>query len=1039
MYFLLKRVTFFSCAIFLTLVPLWAESSKYFEKLDKIGELEAYKLKSNGLTVLLLPNDVLPVAAVMVTYNVGGRNEVAGTTGATHILEHMMFKGTKNRGGASGYSEIMEQIGARSNATTYYDRTNYYAVLPCEHVALAIELEADRMRNLRIQEDDLESELTVVRNEYQRGENNPVRTLIKEMYATAFMAHPYGQPVIGWSSDIENTNVEKLKQFYDTYYWPENATLTIIGGFDKQATLASIQQSYGNIPCAAKPIPVIETVEPEQLGPRRLCIERAGEVGVVAIGFKVPSGTDRDWAALKLIEQILGAKKSGRLYRALDDKGFARDSFVFAPQLRDPSLFFVGAYLTKETSHQTAEENIIGALSTLTKTGVTEQELARAKAVIKAQTVYERDGPFAIASEINEYIAMGDWASYITLPELIQNVSAESVQQVAAKYLVKKSSTTAWYVPDNSIESAVANSGLLQPNFYRDPDFHKAINDIEASASTQNQQTNSREVSNLSVDFSSHIKTKRIGPIELVAIDMPIDDVVSFIGSFATGQAYYSSVHPSVATLCAEMLDQGTSKNDRFTIAEWLDTLGASIRFEADPHSLIFSGRFLRKDAGAVFKLLAEQLREPAFDTAALQLLKRRKNANLLQAKHDLGYQTKSQISRILYPKEHPNYAHSIDSLINAINISSAEELKKYHAKYYGTKSMRLVFAGDIDFQQLSAAVEEAFGSWNGGIDYVTQYPLPKPTEGDIERLKIPDKTSVSVLLGEYTGLRRTHADYIPFSVGNFILGGSFHSRLMTKVRKEQGLSYHIGTSHQGDILTPGHWSLNATFAPSNLEEGLKSIDSIIHEWHSYGVTDKEIQGAIKTLSGSYLVRLSTTRAVAHQVHSFLQRGLDANYIDRYPEELSKISTTQVNRAIREYFNPDDCAIVAAGTITETVPLDGESKGQVIRVNVDAPDVGWRIEIVDVYRKNDELLVISQLARDSSPSMHEISTISDAISLTSLTAPLKEKHYIIGKTWDWGESKEQTFIKTLDQIDVDLRSLEKIFSKEPDTSALPNT
>ena len=1039
MHYSRKLATFFSCIILQALVPLHADSSKYFDALDIVGGIEAYKLKSNGLTVLLLPNDVLPVAAVMVTYNVGGRNEVAGTTGATHILEHMMFKGTKEKSGVNGYSQIMEQIGARSNATTYYDRTNYYAVLPCEHVPLAIELEADRMRNLRIEEDDLESELTVVRNEYQRGENNPVRTLIKEMYATAFMAHPYGQPVIGWSSDIKNTNVEKLQKFYDTYYWPENATLTIIGGFDKQATLTSIQQSYGNIPCAVKPIPVIETVEPEQLGPRRLCIERAGEVGVVAIGYKVPSGTDKDWAALKLIEQILGAEKSGRLYKSLDDKGLASDSFVFAPQLRDPSLFFVGAYLTKETSHQAAEENIIGALNALIKNGVTEQELARAKAVIKAQTVYKRDGPFAVASEINEYIAMGDWASYITLPELIQNVSAETVQQVAAKYLVKKSSTTAWYVPDNSIGSAVANSGFVRPNYYRDPVNIKIIDDIDASASTQNQQTNSVDSSNLLVDFSSHIQTKRIGPVELVAIDMPIDDVVSFIGSFATGKAHSSSLNPSVATLCAEMLDQGTRKNDRFTIAEWLDTLGASIRFETDPHSLIFSGRFLRKDAGAVFKLLAEQLREPAFDTAALDILKRRKNAHLLQAKHDLGYQTKSEISRMLYPMEHPNYAHSIDYLINELNTISAEELKIFHSNHYGTKSMRLVFAGDIDFQQLCAAVEEAFGTWDGGIDYMTQYPLPKPTKSETKQLIIPDKTSVSVLLGEYTGLRRTHADYIPFSVGNYILGGSFHSRLMTKVRKEQGLSYHIGTSHQGDILTPGHWSLNATFAPSILEEGLKSIDSIIHEWHNNGVTDEELQGAIRTLSGSYLVRLSTTRAVAHQVHSFLQRGLDTNYIDRYPEELSKISTAQVNRAIREYFNPDNCAIVAAGTITDKDPLDRETKGQVIRVNLDAPDMGWRIEIVDVYRNSDELLVISKLVRDSSPSVAEISTISDAISLTDLTAPLKEKHYIIGKTWDWGESGEQTFIDTLDQIDVELRSLEKIFSKEPDTAALPNT
>lgn len=250
------------------------------EHIQTLDGIEEYKLTDNGLRVLLMPNEGLPVATVMVTYEVGSRNEVTGTTGATHILEHMMFKGTErfNSDDASDYSSQMERIGARSNATTYFDRTNYYATLPREYIPLAIELEADRMRNLRIREEDLASEMTVVRNEYERGENNPVSTLIKETYAAAFIAQPYGHPTIGWRSDIESTSPEKLREFYNTFYWPENAVLSVIGGLDRDETLNAVKKFYGTVPKAPHLLPVVETTEPKQLGPRRLIIERTGQV-----------------------------------------------------------------------------------------------------------------------------------------------------------------------------------------------------------------------------------------------------------------------------------------------------------------------------------------------------------------------------------------------------------------------------------------------------------------------------------------------------------------------------------------------------------------------------------------------------------------------------------------------------------------------------------------------------------------------------------------------------------------------------------------
>ena len=442
--------------------------------------IEEYYIESNGLRILLMPSEGMPVATVMVTYQVGSRNELTGTTGAAHILEHMMFKGTEqfNSNDQSDYSSQMERIGARSNATTWFDRTNYYATMPSKHVPMAIELEADRMRNLLIRDNDLASELTVVRNEYERGENSPVRTLVKELFATAFVAHPYSHPTIGWESDIKSTSVEKLRKFYNTYYWPENAVLTVIGGFDKVETLQAIATHCSVIPKSPYKIPSIDTAEPEQLGPRRLTIERAGQVGVVMVGFKVPEGSHEDWASISLLEQVLGADKTGRLYRALEDKGKASATFTFGPQLHDPGLFIFGAFLTPDSSHKEVESILWKEIEALISAGVDETELQRAKSVIKASTVYGRDGSYAVADQINEAIAMGDWTGYMQHPKAIQEVSAKSIQAVASKYFIKKSSTTGWFVPKviNTL-STIPNSAP-GPNYLRDPDVLEIINGI---------------------------------------------------------------------------------------------------------------------------------------------------------------------------------------------------------------------------------------------------------------------------------------------------------------------------------------------------------------------------------------------------------------------------------------------------------------------------------------------------------------------------------------------------------------------------------
>ncbi|MDQ8195998.1 pitrilysin family protein [Coraliomargarita sp. SDUM461004] len=1000
------------------------------QSIRTLGGIEEYRLESNGLNILLMPNEGLPVATVMVTYKVGSRNEVTGTTGATHILEHMMFKGTERFNSVDGndYSSQMERIGARSNATTWFDRTNYYATMPSEYVPMTIELEADRMRGLLIREEDLASEMTVVRNEYERGENSPVSTLIKELFASAYMAHPYSHPTIGWHSDIESTTTEKLREFYDTYYWPENAVLTIIGGFNKAETLEAIVTHYGKVPAAPHTIPAVTTSEPEQLGARRVTIHRAGQVGVVMIGFKVAAGTHEDWAALTLLQQLLGADKTGRLYRALEDKGKASATFTYAPQLRDPGLFIFGAYLTPDSTHQEVENIILDEIDALISGGVDKDELARAKSVIQASTVYGRDGPYAIADQINEAIAMGDWTAYLKLPNAIQQVSTDALQKVAAKYFINQSSTTGWFIPEvvNSLTAQATH--ITGPNYFRDPALFGPLHNKPTTTAPTKMAAQTRPI----VDFSTHMQQAQIGGIRLVAIDMPIDNVVSFVGSIAAGDSLSPANAPMLASLTAAMLDKGTTSQDRFKIAEKLDTLGADISFSSGAQNLNFAGQFLRPDAGSVLEILADQLRNPAFDASVLDNLKRRQEAGLLQAIDNPDYRASAQLSRLLYPTHHINYSTPIKELLADLKSTTIEDLSAFHQAHYGADSMTLIFTGDIDFEQLKAAVANAFEDWNTGSQYPKLATKQLTNQQQSERIYIEDKTSVAVRFGYNTELQRTAEDYLPFMVGNYILGGSFHSRLMTEVRKNRGLTYSIRSGHEGDILTPGNWILSASFAPSMLNQGLQATHEVLQHWYSEGVTEQEVSAAIETLTGSYLVGLSTTGSVAAQVHSFMQRGFEPEYIDQYPELVRQLHADDVNRTIQEYFDPTQLTEVIAGSLHKNDPQKSDLADPMpITVRLDVPDAGWRIHINSIYRTNESIIVLSELSRDAENlAAQVISTASDTANIALDEIDLPIRHYITGKTWDWGDTGEYTFIDSPELMSDVFKASEQLFQRE---------
>ncbi len=422
---------------------------KGFQRVQAAGGITEYRLISNDLAVLLMEDHSAPVVTFMVTYRVGSRNEALGHTGATHLLEHLMFKGSREYNRELGntiWSEL-QNVGAQINATTWLDRTNYFEMLPSEYLEKAIAIEADRMRHALLRDADRQPEMTVVRNEFERGENDPWEALDKNMWATAYQAHPYHHSTIGWRSDIEGVSTGRLREFYDTFYWPNNATVTVIGDFHDQQVLSLINSYFGRHPAASQPIPEMYTTEPRQEGPRRYIIRRRGETGIVGIAHKTPEGLHLDKYTLAVLKNILGTGKSSRFYRTLVDTGIATSVLVWEYPFRDNALFTTYAFLTPGTDHSKVEEIILQEYGRLKTVGVTKEEVERTKALIRADVAFSRDGSFSIAAALNEAIALGDWTYYTTYLEHLDAVTEESVQRVAQTYLVEDQSTTGWFEP----------------------------------------------------------------------------------------------------------------------------------------------------------------------------------------------------------------------------------------------------------------------------------------------------------------------------------------------------------------------------------------------------------------------------------------------------------------------------------------------------------------------------------------------------------------------------------------------------------------
>ncbi|MDB5871119.1 MAG: peptidase domain protein [Ramlibacter sp.] len=884
------------------------------EQVETFRGITQYRLKSNGMTILLAPDHASPVFTFMVVYHVGSRNEAPGNTGSAHLLEHMIFnKSTENFGRANGHKtflEVLHEGGAdasSTNMTTWYDRMNGYSTLPSDKLELAMRIEADRLGRALILDEERKPEMSVVRNEFEIGENNPSRALLKATVATAIQAHPYHWNTIGYRSDIEGVSTEKLREHYKTYFHADNAEAILAGDFETEAALALFDRQFGAFARSPQPIPQVITVEPPQEGERRTLVKRPGTVGLVQIGYMRPAATHPDFIALEVLTSILADGVNSRLYQALVDTGIATGVSADNEALRDPYPLLLTATAAPGKPHAEVEAALKTAVADVADKGVTQTELLRAQQQIEVSIVRSRDGPYRFTVAMGEAVASTDWKWFLTYVERINAVTAADVKRVAANYLVPDRATVGWFVPSANVAKPV-EAALAPPP----PQLTAALQPVSRPAAPQQlqafaQRTVRKVLSNgLVVDVVSN----RSVP------------TVSVRGLVLAGQMTAPAAQPALADLAGKMLARGTTSRDKEQIGALLDDVGANRSYSTQLTELGIDASGMARDLPLLLEILADELRRPAFAPAELAKARRELENDYLRADDDTSQRAQQRLGQLTFAAGHPYRPASRAEKLRSLAAITDEELRAFHRARYAGNGMILAIVGDVEPGPTIALVEKLFGTLAAG-ERVSFAALPRTApldRGVREAVTLRGKANMNIVMGSASGLRRNDADYEAALVANAALGqNALASRLGRRVRDTEGLTYSINSRFlQSDVLD-GVWLVNVNVAPPNLARAIRSTREELEKYAREGATEAEVQAQKSFFSGNYRVSLGSNAGIAAALAVAEKFGFGPRYLDEFPLRIAAVTAEQANAAMRKHFFPERLHLIVAGDL-ETLP-----------------------------------------------------------------------------------------------------------------------
>lgn len=865
-----------------------------------------YRL-SNGLRVLLAPDASKPTTTVNMTYLVGSRQENYGQTGMAHLLEHMLFKGTPTIRNALGE---FSRRGLQANGSTSTDRTNYFASFASDPDTLKWYLgwQADAMINSLIAKEDLDSEMTVVRNEMESGENNPFRVLMQKMQAAAYQWHSYGKSTIGARADVENVDVGQLRAFYHQYYQPDNAVLIVSGKFDPQATLDAISDTLGKLPKPQRTLPPEYTVEPVQDGERAVTLRRAGGTPLVAAMYHIPAAGSPDYIPFDLAATILADTPSGRLYHALVPTKLAAGVFGFTMDQHDPGVGMFGAQLQPGMDQDKALATLTTTLESLREKPFTQAELdrARSKWLTSWQQLYA--DPEQIGVALSEAIAGGDWRLLFLMRDQVRQAKLEDVQRIATEYLIPSNRTEGRYIPTEKPQRVplLQRPDLTETlkDYKGDPDFKQtdAFDPSPANIDALTQRS-SLDLPNGAVQLALLPKDTRGGRVQAELL-IQFGDAESLRGQRVNAAAV------------ADLLERGTPTLSRQEIQDRFDAMQAEVSFSGSDTDVTVAMSAAGDQLPALIGLVLDVVRNASFPQTEVEEYQRQTLTSIRSAMTE----PTSLASRALarqnnpWPADDVRYVPTFDESLAQTEQIQRDALAAFHKRFYGAGAIKFSAVGDFEADAVKQALTTGLNGWQKAPAYTRLSKPYRDIKAENFDIETPDKANAFYISRMPLEVQDTNPDYPALYLANFLLGTSETSRLWNRVRETEGLSYNVRSNLSVSSYEPtASWMVYAIYAPENRDRLETAIKEELARAVKDGFTPEEIKDGIAALLNYRKLSRAQDSVLASAWIGYLDRGRTFEWSAQIDEKIAALTPDTVNAALRKYLQPSAFSTAVAG------------------------------------------------------------------------------------------------------------------------------
>jgi len=875
------------------------------QKIASVDGITEYAFP-NGLHVLLFPDSSQPKITVNVTYRVGSRNEGYGETGMAHLLEHMVFKTSKS--GRELFKELTDRAGGFFNGTTDYDRTMYFESFTAsdENLRWALDLETDRMVNMTMLKKDLDTEMTVVRNEMEAGENSPINVLEERVLAAAYNFHSYGKTVIGARSDVERVPIENLAVFYKKYYQPDDAELVIAGKFDDAKALPMIAQTLGSIPKPDRVLTQPYTTEPTQEGEREVILRRVGNMqGILAV-YHVPSALHPDMAALEVLAQVLGAPQTGRLYKALVDSKKAVSTYMYASKKHDPGFAMGYAQLKPEQSVADAAQTLLQTIEGVAANPPTQEEVDRAKARILKDIELAMTNSQRVAIMLGGYVGDGDWRLLFLDRDDIGKITPADVTRVAKAYLKSSNRTLGEFIPTTAPDRAEIAAA---------PDDATRFKDFKAGAAIQEGENFDPTPKNIEGRLT---RAKLPNGMKLVMFPKKTrGGTVTFTLAFRFANEKSLFGKRTEASVFGGMLMRATKTKNRQQIQDETDRLKANVNLSGGAGYGAARARTLEANLPDTMRFVRELLRDASFPETEFEQVRQQRLASAESQKTEPTALARLELSRHMnaqYPRGDVRYVATLDEQIEDLKNVKIEEVRQFYNDFYAPAEGEIVVSGQFNPEQVQKLIAELFGDWKSAKPYARITNPYMKVDAINRKVETPDKQNALFIAASAVKMNDEDPDYAAVTMGGIVLGGSPNSRLFQRIRVKDGLSY--GASAGFDVPTKddgGSLNASAIAAPQNMPKVEAAFQEEVARILKDGVTAEELEKAKKTWLDQRILQRGDEGSLVDVLKDLERWGRTMQWDEQLEAKVATLTPQQVNEALKRHLDPSALSIVKGG------------------------------------------------------------------------------------------------------------------------------